>query len=68
MNSDDILDSLPYYDVDVENAQLKALVDAEIARELKRTPKPASDSRVPGDIELYQVCVWNSTTLSCDLF
>lgn len=56
MNSDTILDSLPYYDVDVENAQLKALVDAEIAKELKRTPKPTSDPRVPADVELYKVC------------
>jgi len=49
-----LLDSLPYYDLDIENAQLKARVEAEIARELKRTPKLASDSRVPPDFELFK--------------
>ena len=55
MDANSILDSLPYYDTDIDNAQLKALVEAEIARELKRTPKPATDPRVPGDFELFKV-------------
>jgi len=53
--SQPILASLPYYDLDIENAQLKARVEAEIACELKRTPKPASDPRVPPDFELFKV-------------
>jgi hypothetical protein len=55
MNSSQPIASLPYYDLDIENAQLKARVEAEIARELKRTPKPASDPRVPPDFELFKV-------------
>lgn len=54
-SSQPVLASLPYYDLDIENAQLKARVEAEIARELKRTPKLASDPRVPPDFELFKV-------------
>jgi len=55
MSSDSVLhDSLPYYDRDLElHPQLRALVDAEIARELKRQPPLASDPRVPPDFELF---------------
>lgn len=61
-----LLDSLPYYDIDIENAHLKALVNAEIARELKRIPKPASDPRVPGEFELFKVC--KSYPRPCNLY
>jgi len=47
--SDTILDSLPYYDVDIEQPSLRALVDVEIARELKRTPKPTTEPHAPSD-------------------
>lgn len=57
MASTEILDSLPYYDLDIENAQIKALVDAEIARELKKLKKTPQDDRVPGDIELFKVSI-----------
>jgi Breast carcinoma amplified sequence 2 (BCAS2) len=53
--SDTILDSLPYYDVDLEQPSLRALVDAEIALELRRTPKLATDPRVPPDFRQFAV-------------
>ncbi|KDQ20548.1 hypothetical protein BOTBODRAFT_124185 [Botryobasidium botryosum FD-172 SS1] len=48
-------DSLPYYDRDLElHPSLRALVDAEIARELKRLPPPSlDDPRIPPDVELF---------------
>jgi len=48
-------DSLPYYDRDLElHSSLRALVDAEIARELKRQPPPSlDDPRIPPDVELF---------------
>jgi hypothetical protein len=52
----EILDSLPYYDLDIENPQLKAVVDAEIAREMKKMKPPKIDKRVPGEVELFKVC------------
>ncbi|KAF9509034.1 hypothetical protein BS47DRAFT_1349713 [Hydnum rufescens UP504] len=51
--SDTILDSLPYYDIDLEQPSLRALVDAEIALELRRTPKLATDPRVPPDFRQF---------------
>ncbi|KAF8321825.1 breast carcinoma amplified sequence 2 [Clavulina sp. PMI_390] len=54
MDAAPLLDSLPYYDNDIENAQLKSLVNEEIARELARMPKPSSDARVPAEFELFK--------------
>ena len=58
-----LLASLPYYDLDIENAQLKARVEAEIARELKQTPRLASDPRVPPDFELFKASAGGRKTL-----
>ena len=62
--SDTILDSLPYYDVDIEQPSLRALVDAEIARELKRTPKPTTEPHVPSDSKQLAVSIYLVATLS----
>ncbi|KAG9014830.1 hypothetical protein FRB94_008988 [Tulasnella sp. JGI-2019a] len=49
-----ILDSLPYYDNDLSaNHELKALVDAEIAKELKSMP-PLDPSRLPPEMQLFK--------------
>lgn len=53
--TDTIHDALPYYDRDIEVPALKALVDAEIARELKRNPKPTTDPRIPPEYNLFEV-------------
>lgn len=50
-----ILDSLPYYDNDLSaNTELQALVDAEIAKELKSMP-PLDPSRLPPELQLFKV-------------
>jgi len=51
--TDSILDSLPYIDVDIEKPELRAKVDAEISKELKRTPKDPNDPRIPPEIQLF---------------
>ncbi|KAG8858729.1 hypothetical protein FRB96_004866 [Tulasnella sp. 330] len=49
-----ILDSLPYYDNDLStDPELKALVDAEIVKELKSMP-PLDPSRLPPELQLFQ--------------
>lgn len=55
-----LLDSLPYYDRDLElHPNLRALVDTEIDRELKRNSPPANElhPRVPKAIQLFEVYV-----------
>lgn len=52
------IDSLPYYDDDLaQHPNLQALVDAEIARELKAKPQPnpATDPRLPPQRPLFKV-------------
>lgn len=52
------IDSLPYYDDDLaQQPNLQALVDAEIARELKAKPPPnhATDPRLPPERPLFKV-------------
>lgn len=52
------IDSLPYYDDDLaQHPNLQALVDAEIARELKAKPPPnhATDPRLPPERPLFKV-------------
>lgn len=59
------IDSLPYYDDDLaQHPNLQALVDAEIARELKAKPppNPATDPRLPPERPLFKV---RHFTLSC---
>ena len=53
--TESILDSLPYIDVDIEKPELRAKVDAEISKELKRTPKDPNDPRIPPEIQLFTV-------------
>ncbi len=53
--TDSILDSLPYIDVDIENPELRAKVDAEISKELRRTPKDPNDPRIPPEFKLFTV-------------
>ncbi|KAG8930192.1 hypothetical protein FRC01_003161 [Tulasnella sp. 417] len=51
------IDSLPYYDDDLaQHPNLQALVDAEIARELKAKPPPnhATDPRLPPERPLFK--------------
>ncbi|KAF8334290.1 breast carcinoma amplified sequence 2 [Cantharellus anzutake] len=61
--TDSIPDSLPYIDVDIDNPELKAKVDAEIARELKRVPKNPDDHRIPPEIKLFA----NNALLAAEL-
>lgn len=52
---DDILDSLPYYDDDLQKYPfLKDKVEQEIARELGKVPT-SLHPRVPPDVELFAV-------------
>jgi len=56
-NSDGLLDSLPYYDNDLERYPiLKEKVERELAREPK--PPPSLHPLVPPPFELFEVCNW----------
>lgn len=52
----DIIDSLPYYDNDLEkHPQLRAKVEQEINRELKQIPQQSLHPRVPPPVTLFEV-------------
>ena len=55
----EILDSLPYYDNDLELIPaLRQKVDAEIARESRAIQQQALHPKVPPPVELFTVCIW----------
>jgi hypothetical protein len=55
--SDILLDSLPYYDNDLEEptGTLKQLVNAEITKELQSVQRVGDDPRLPPPVQLFTV-------------
>ena len=55
--SDILLDSLPYYDHDLDEptGTLKQLVNAEITKELQSVQRVGDDPRLPPPIQLFTV-------------
>ncbi|WVF65647.1 hypothetical protein IAT40_000378 [Kwoniella sp. CBS 6097] len=54
MSSSTYIDSLPYYDKQVDDPQLKNAAQALIEAELRRTPQVAdSDERLPKDVDVF---------------
>jgi len=52
----EILESLPYYDNDLEkHPQLRSKVDEELARELKQVSQQTLHPRVPPSVSLFDV-------------
>lgn len=57
--SDILLDSLPYYDKDLDEptGALRQLVNAEITKELQSVQRVGDDPRLPPPIQLFTVRV-----------
>jgi pre-mRNA-splicing factor SPF27 len=48
-------DSLPYHDIDLDDPVLRARIEEEITRELKKKQKSSTDARVPPDFTQFKV-------------
>lgn len=63
-SSNDIFDSLPYYDDDLQNfPHLQQKVEQELARELKKVNQTVLHPKVPPPVELFTVREHGSNSL-----